>query len=57
MKQILLQLSKSELDYTQFMEHYSPPESGPYYVNIRDTYQTLSQVRFRACLAFAEGSL
>ena len=35
MKQILLQLSKRELDYTQFMEHYSPPENGPYYVNIR----------------------
>ena len=39
MKQILLQLSKSELDYTQFMEHYSPSESGPYYVNIRDNYE------------------
>ena len=39
MKQILLQLSKSELNYTQFMEHYSHPESGPYYVNIRDNYE------------------
>ena len=39
MKQILLQLSKRELDYTQFMEHYSPPENGPYYVNIRDSYE------------------